>query len=113
VLPGQIARFGELAGRDLSARAFAALRTRGACDPQRYTAVRNYQPLTTGEQREMLALRAAITHDYRPAAPAAAADTGRSGPEGLRRPARLWRPPSPDPGRAAARHRRVADTDPT
>jgi len=34
-LPGQLARFGELAGRDLSARAFAALRARGAYDPQR------------------------------------------------------------------------------
>jgi hypothetical protein len=33
-LPVQIARFGELAGRDLAARAFAALQARGADDPQ-------------------------------------------------------------------------------
>ena len=39
-LPGQIARFGELAGRDLAARAFAAASARGACDPQRHGAAR-------------------------------------------------------------------------
>jgi hypothetical protein len=111
-LPSQIARFGELAGRDLSARAFAALRAREAYDPQRHGAAPNYQPLTTGEQLEMLALRAAITHDHQPAAPAHAAGTGQSRPEGLLRPARLRRPPSPGPRRTSARHRRVADTDP-
>ncbi len=49
VLPGQIARFGELASRDLSARAFAALRARGASDPQRHGDAGNYRPLTAGE----------------------------------------------------------------
>jgi hypothetical protein len=111
-LPGQIARLGELAGRYLSARAFAALRARGACDPQRHGAARDYQPLTTGEHLEMLALRAAITHDHRPAAPAGAEGTGRSGPEGLLRPARLRRPPPPGPRRPAPRHRRTADPAP-
>ena len=66
VLPGQIARFGELASRDLSARAFAALRARGAYDPQRHGDAGNYQPLTAGEQLEMRALQAAITRDPRP-----------------------------------------------
>jgi hypothetical protein len=82
-LPGQIARFGELAARDLSARAFAALRARGAYDPRRHGNAANYPPLTTGEQLEMLALRAAITHDYQPAALADAADTRRPRPEVL------------------------------
>lgn len=71
-LPGQIARFGYLVSRDLSARAFAALRARGAYDPQRHGDARNYQPLSTGEQLEMRALRAAITRDHRPAAAAGA-----------------------------------------
>jgi hypothetical protein len=113
-LPGQIARFGKLAGRDVSARAIAALRARGAYDPQRHGDARDYRPLSAGEQLEMLALRAALTHDYRPGAPAGMADAGRSRPpERLLRPVRLRRPSSP-PGlrRAAARHRRVADTNP-
>ena len=112
VLPGQIARFGELAGRDLSARAFAMLRARGAYDPQRHGDAGDYQPLTDGEQREMLALRAAIMSGYRPAAGAVAADTGRSGSERLRKPVRLRRPSSPGPHRVAGRHHRAADTDP-
>ena len=110
VLPGQIARFGELASRDLSARAFAALRARGAYDPQRHGGAGNYQPLTTGEQLEMRALRAAITGEHRPAAPAGPADSARSGPERLQRPAPLRRLAPPGPPGAPARHRRVADT---
>ena len=112
-LPGQIARFGELAARDLSARAFAALRARGAYDPRRHGNAENYPPLTTGEQLEMLALRAAITRDHRPAAPAGPADPARSGPERLQRPAPLRHLPPPGPRRAPARHRRVTDTDPS
>jgi hypothetical protein len=87
-LPAQIARFGELAGRDLSARAVAALRARDAYDPQRHGDARDYQPLTTGEQLEMAALREAITRDYLPA-PAAPANAGRSGSGGPQRPVRL------------------------
>jgi hypothetical protein len=113
VLPGQIARFGELASHDLSARAFAALQARGAYDPQRHGDAGNYQPLTTGEQLEMLALRAAITRDHRPAAPAGPADPARSRPERLQRPAPLRHLPPPGPRRAPARHRRVTDTDPS
>ncbi len=109
-LPGQIARFGELAGRDLAACAFTALRARGAYDPRRHGDLGNYPPLTTGEQLEMLALRSAITHDFQPAVPAGAADTGRPRPEVLLRPTRLRRPSPPGPRRAAARHRRAADT---
>ena len=113
VLPGQIARFGELASRDLSARAFAALRARGAYDPPRHGDAGNYQPLTTGEQLEMRALRAAITGEHRPAAPAGPADSARSGPERLQRPAPLRRLSPPGPRRTPARHRRVADTGPS
>ena len=111
-LPGQIARFGELASRDLSARAFAALRARGAYDPQRHGGAGNYQPLTAGEQLEMRALRAAITRDHRPAA-AAGAEAARSGPERLQRPVPLRRLSPPGPPGAPARHRRVADTGPS
>ena len=110
-LPGQIARFGELAGRDLAARALTALRARGAYDRRRHGDVGNYPPLTTGERLEMLALRSAITRDLQPAGPAGAADTGRPRPEVLLRPARLRRPSPPAPRRTAARHRRAADTD--
>jgi hypothetical protein len=113
ILCGQIARFGDLAGRDLSARAFAALRVHGAYDPQRHGDAAKCQPLTTGEHLEMLALRAAITGDHQAAAPAGPADSGRSGPPaGLRRPARLRRPSPPPDLRRAARHRRVADAGP-
>jgi hypothetical protein len=111
-LPVQIARFGELVGRDLSARAFAMLRERGAYDPQRHDEARSYRPLTTEEQREVLSLRAALTFDHRPAGSAASADTGNSRPEGPVRPIRLRRPPSPSLHRAA-RHRRAPDTDPS
>jgi hypothetical protein len=108
VLPGQIARFGDLFGRDLSARAVAALRHRGACDPRRQGGARDCDPLTADERLELIALRAAITDDSRMAVPADTADLSRSGPpDVLRRPARLWRPsPPPGPRRAAARHRR-------
>ena len=112
-LPGQIARFGELAGRDLMARAFAALRERGAYDPRRHGDARTCRPLTSGEQLEMLTLRAAITGDHGPAAVAGLADTGGSGPTGPPRPARLRRPPLPAPSRADGRHRRVAGPGPS
>ena len=111
-LPGQIARFGELAGRDLAARTFAAASARGACDPQRHGAARNYQPLTAGEQREMLALRAALTRDHPSATPVGTAGAARPGPENILRVARLRRPSSPGPPPATARHRRIADADP-
>jgi hypothetical protein len=111
-LPGQIARFGELASRDLSARAFAALRARGAYDPQRHGGAGTCQPLTAGEQLEMRALRAAITRDHRPAA-AAGAEAARSGPERLQRPVPLRRLSPPGPPGAPARHRRAADPGPS
>jgi hypothetical protein len=113
VLPGQIARFGELAGRDLMARAFAALRERGAHDPRRHGDARTCRPLTSGEQLEMLTLRAAIAGDHRPAAVADPADTGGSAPAGPQRSARLRHPPPPAPRRADGRHRRVADMGPS
>jgi hypothetical protein len=106
-LPGLIARFGELAGRDLSARAFAALRARGGYDPLRHGDAGSCRPLTAAEQLELLALRAAITDDDR-AAPAGPADAGRAGlPERIVRPVRLRRPSDPE-SRREARHRRPA-----
>ena len=111
-LPGQIARFGELASRDLAARAVAALRARGAYDPQRHGDAGTCRPLTTGEQLKMRALRAAITREHRPAAPAGA-EAAPSGPERLQRPAPLRRPPPPGPRRVPARHRRDADPGPS
>lgn len=112
-LPGQIARFGDLIGRELSARALAAWRASEARDPQRHVGVQDCEPLSEGEQLEMLALRAAITGDNRMAAPAGTADETQPGsPQILHRPARLWRPaPPPGSQRAPARHRRVADTN--
>jgi len=107
ILPRQIARFGELAGRDLSARAFAALRARGARDRQRHSDAGDYQPLTREEQLEMLALRRVISCDHqRPAV--CPADPGRPIPERLVRPVPLRRPSLPGSRRAPARHRRDA-----
>jgi len=89
ILPRQIARFGELAGRDLSARAG------------------NYQPLTREEQLEMLALRKAISRDRQQPA-AGPADPGRPVPERLVRPVPLRRPSLTGSRRVPARHRRDA-----
>ena len=112
VLPRQIARFGDLLGRELSARAFAARRERDDYDPLEYGDGQESWPLSPGEQLEMDALRAALTSGP-PPAPAEPAEAGGSGPRpGLPRPARLRRPsPAPGPRRAAARHRRTAATD--
>jgi hypothetical protein len=107
VLPGQIARFGELVGRDLMSRAFATLCKRGACDPRRHDDAWTCRPLTSGEQLEMLTLRAAITGDDRLAAAAGPAETGGSAPPGPQGPYRLRRPPPPAPRRADGRHRRL------
>lgn len=107
-LAGQIARFGDLAGRDLSARAFAALRARGAYDPRRHGDTGDHQPLSQGEQLEMLALRTALASGYRPAPPA---ESGGPDPaQAVPRPVRLRRPSllPPGPRRAPARHRRTA-----
>jgi hypothetical protein len=104
VLPSQIARFGELVGRELSARASAALQARGARSPQ----PRNPgdQPLTAAEQREMAALRASITYDL---AAADAASTQRSEPPAsLPRPVRLRRRLVANPRGLAGRHHRGA-----
>jgi hypothetical protein len=111
-LPGQIARFGQLAGRDLSARAMVTLRQRGAYDPQRHRDAGDYQPLTTAEQAEMLALRTAIGHGHRPAAPRSATDAGQSNQDGFQRLASLRRRPAPGPRRAPGRHHRVTDSEP-
>lgn len=103
-LPAQIARFGDLAGRDLAGRDLAA--RGGALD---------CEPLNASERLEMLALRAAITGGSRTADPPGTADALRSGsPQVLHRPARLWRPPPPPgPRRGSARHRRIADNSPS
>jgi hypothetical protein len=86
VLAAQLARFGELAGRDLSGR--AALRADRAC-----------VPLTPAEHQEMAALHAAIT---------GVTAGERSEPVSPPRPLRLRRRPSPGPDRSAGRHHRPA-----
>jgi hypothetical protein len=112
VLPVQIARFGDLAGRDLSARAFAAQRERDGDDPRHHGDDRDFQPLSRAEQLEMRALRVALVSGYQPAVPAGGPG-GPGSPQSLLRLARLRRPsPPPGPRRAAARHRRPAVTDP-
>jgi hypothetical protein len=114
VLPVQIARFGNLAGRDLLARALAAQRRPDGRDPRDHG---DYQPLSQAEQLELRALRAALVAGYQPAPPAAPAGglgglIGSGSPQSLLRLARLRRPsPPPGPRRAAARHRRPAVTD--
>ena len=110
VLPAQIARFGELAGRDLSARAVAARPERDVLDPGDHGGARDCQPLSQAEQLEMRALRTSLTSGYQPAIPAGAGGSGA--PHSLLRLARLRRPsPPPGPRRPAARHRRPAATD--
>jgi hypothetical protein len=117
VLPVQIARFGDLAGRDLLARALAARNQRDGRNPRDRG---DYQPLSQAEQLELRALRAALVSGYQPAPPAGPpggvgvpGGLGGSGsPQSLLRLARLRRPsPPPGPRRAAARHRRPAVTD--
>ena len=112
MLPGQIVRFGELAGRHLSALASAMLRAREAGDPQRHGDAQDFQPLTREEQLEMITLRAAISGEDNPAIPASPADTTRPGPECPPKPAQLRRQSLPDPCRPAGRHHRVAGTSP-
>ena len=106
VLPSQIARFGELIGRELSARAFEALQARGA----RYPQPRNPgdQPLTEAEQREMAALRASITYDLPPVAVADAAGTPSGPPQSIPRPLSLRRRLSAAPRGLVGRHHRAA-----
>ena len=60
-LPVQIARFGSLAGRDLSARAFAALRQLDGYDPRDHRDAVGCEPLSQAEQLEMRALRTVLT----------------------------------------------------
>jgi hypothetical protein len=107
VLPVQIARFGNLAGRDLSARAFAARQARDGGDPRDHGYADDYQPLSQAEQLEMRALRAALMSGYQPAVPVGPAG-GPGSPQSLLQLARLRRPSLLPPSRAAARHRRPA-----
>jgi hypothetical protein len=95
-LAAQVARFGELAGRALTARASAAQR---ACPP-----------LTPAEQQEMIALRAAITGADLAAASGGAAAEGQSGHASPPRPPRLRHRPSPGPAGSAGRHHRPVGT---
>jgi hypothetical protein len=114
VLPVQIARFGNLVGRELSARALAARQQQDGRDSRDHG---GYQPLSQAEQLELRALRATLVSGYQPAPPAGPPGGlgGLGGPgsrQSLLRLARLRRPsPPPGPRRAAARHRRPAVTD--
>jgi hypothetical protein len=101
VLAAQLARFGELVGRDLSARASGVLRVRRA-----------YNPLTAAEHQEMTALHAAIAGACPPADPVDAPAKGQSGPDSPPPLPRLRRRPSLGPVRSAGRHHRSAGVGP-
>ncbi len=66
-LPGQIARYGDLSYRDLTARSIAALEARGeqAAEPARALNPDRYPPLTVAEHLELLALAERIARYYR------------------------------------------------
>lgn len=109
VLAVQLARFGELAGRDLCARAAAALRVSRAQDPRRRGEEWADAPLTPAEHQEMTSLHAAINGACLPADPGSAAARGQAEPVSLR-PLRLRRRPVQDSVRSAGRHHRPAVT---
>jgi hypothetical protein len=112
MLAAQLARFGELVGRDLSARASGALRVRRAYDPARRDEERACSPLTPAEHQEMTALYDAIAGACPSADPGGAAAEGHSRPDGPPRPPRLRRRASAGSALSAGRHHRPAGTGP-
>jgi len=58
-------RFDELTSRDHTARAIAALKARGTYDPAKHSDAENYQPLTTAEHLEVLAVGEVLARHYR------------------------------------------------
>ena len=94
-------RFDELTNRDLCARAFATLKARGTYDPARHGDADKYQPLTTAEHLELLAVGEVLARHYRhPALVHQAVDAGAtwsqiaeavgSGEERVRQQYREW-----------------------
>jgi hypothetical protein len=61
----QIARYRELAGRDVMARSIATLKARGTYEPNEYVNEVKFPPLTVAEHLEMLALGEVIARYYR------------------------------------------------
>ena len=75
-------RFEELTNRDLMARAHAALRARGAYDPDKHGDTSKYPPLTTEEHLELLAAGEMLARYYRhPALIHHAVQAGASWPQ--------------------------------
>ena len=64
-LRDQIARYEELAVRDLTARSIATLKARGEYDASKHPDPAGYPPLTVAEHLELLALGEAIAFYYR------------------------------------------------
>ena len=58
-------RFEELTNRDLMARAHATLKARGTYDPHKHGDAEKYQPLTTDEHLEILAVGEMLARYYR------------------------------------------------
>jgi hypothetical protein len=58
-------RFEELNLRDLTVRAIASLKARGAYDPHKHADASQYQPLTTTEHLEILAIGEMLSRHYR------------------------------------------------
>jgi hypothetical protein len=112
VLAAQLARFGQLAGRDLSARASAAPRAGRARDLPRRGEERACPPLTPAEKQEMTALRAAITSARRPGDPGGGTAEGQPGHGRPPQLPRLRRRPAPVPVSSAGRHHRSVGAGP-
>jgi hypothetical protein len=58
-------RFDELSSRDHTARAIATLQARGTYDPAKHPDASTYQPLTTAEHLEILALGEVLARHHR------------------------------------------------
>jgi hypothetical protein len=58
-------RFDELSNRDLCVRAYATLEARGTYDPVKHGDASKYQPLTTAERLELLAVGEVLARHYR------------------------------------------------
>ena len=65
LLTGQLNRWLELTGRDLTARSIAELTAAGAYDPDRHPAAADYPPLTVAEHLEVLAIGEALARHFR------------------------------------------------
>jgi hypothetical protein len=75
-------RFDELTNRDLSVRAYAALKARGTYDPAKHGDPDRHQPLTTAEHLELLAVGEMLArHCRHPALVHQAVEAGATWPQ--------------------------------